>query len=103
MPLHPKQTILSWIQECIEKHSTCNNRSKTYSYPKRLLDVGTVPESRKVKLWESDHTIDKYIALSHCWGKSLLIRTMKESLEKWKSDIPWPLLPKTFQDAIAVT
>ncbi|KAF2843158.1 HET-domain-containing protein, partial [Patellaria atrata CBS 101060] len=35
-------------------------------------------------------------------GKSRHVITEKASLEKWKVNIPWRLLPKIFQDAVII-
>jgi hypothetical protein len=50
--------------------------------------------------------IDRYIALSHCWGK--LTReerfcTYVENIESLKQHIPFDELPRTFRDAVTVT
>ncbi|KAF2496648.1 HET-domain-containing protein, partial [Lophium mytilinum] len=45
----------------------------------------------------------RYIALSHCWGTSQHVTTNRETYEDRTVGIPWSSLPKTFQDAIAIT
>ena len=47
--------------------------------------------------------MDHYICLSHCWGAFQPLKTTKETLPKFKDNIPWDELPKTFQDAVNVT
>jgi hypothetical protein len=45
-----------------------------------------------------------YTVLSHCWGKNPQHIMLKNStVEMLKTGIALSLLPKTFQDAIAVT
>jgi hypothetical protein len=44
-----------------------------------------------------------YAALSHCWGKVQPVRLMKTNVAALKGSIAIASLPKTFQDAIAVT
>lgn len=45
-----------------------------------------------------------YTVLSHCWGKEPQHITLTESTEKMLQDgVALSSLPKTFQDAIAVT
>lgn len=45
----------------------------------------------------------KYVALSHCWGKTKTPILKKHMLRTMTLDIDWQRLPKTFQDAILVT
>ena len=45
----------------------------------------------------------KYVALSHCWGKTKSLVLKKHMLRTMTCGIDWSLLPKTFQDAILVT
>jgi hypothetical protein len=70
--------------------------------PTRVLDVGEpFQHSGVIKLVESGgFQVDRYIALSHCWGKSHRIKTTKTTLEEHKRGIPLCRLPATFQDAI---
>ncbi|KAH9207793.1 heterokaryon incompatibility, partial [Leptodontidium sp. 2 PMI_412] len=44
-----------------------------------------------------------YVALSHCWGGSILPRATKATIQLLKSTIDWGSLTKTFQDAITLT
>ena len=73
--------------------------------PTRVLDVGESSQhSSIIKLVESgDFQVERYIALSHCWGKSHRIRTTKATLEEHKRGILLDRLPTTFQDAIECT
>src|SRR6185437_17140910 len=81
--------IKEWVQECEHTHESCNRDSFT---PTRLLDVSSIESIRTgvdyIKLVECEsHEIgestkrlpetSRYIALSHCWGKSLHITTTK--------------------------
>ena len=45
----------------------------------------------------------RYLALSHCWGKTKHILTTKDTLEKHKSAISFQALSKNFQDAVLTT
>ena len=44
-----------------------------------------------------------YIALSHCWGPSPVVKLLKDNLSSRLDSICFNELPKTFQDAIIVT
>jgi hypothetical protein len=43
------------------------------------------------------------VTLSHCWGQNKIKRLLEENLDQMKKTIRVAELPKTFQDAIAVT
>ncbi|KAF8962342.1 heterokaryon incompatibility protein-domain-containing protein, partial [Flammula alnicola] len=44
-----------------------------------------------------------YAALSHCWGKEQLLTTTQATIAKRMRGIPLEQMPKTFQDAVAIT
>jgi hypothetical protein len=73
--------------------------------PKRLLSISgdqiklAEPSSNDVYLWTS---AKKYAALSHCWGPTLPIKTLHETIEQFKMGINWHALTATFQDGITV-
>ena len=43
------------------------------------------------------------MALSHCWGKSRHTKTTTDTLELYRSAIPFASLSQTFKDAVLVT
>jgi len=45
--------------------------------------------------------VSSYASLSHCWGKTKILRLELQSLEAFRKGITLSSLPKTFQDAIA--
>ncbi|KAF2136519.1 uncharacterized protein K452DRAFT_343063 [Aplosporella prunicola CBS 121167] len=93
--------MLQQIHECIQKHADCKNEMNPV-LPTRLLDIGTEKEP-KVKLYETAGERRKYAALTHRWGKKILITTTKSTLAARKTAIAWSELSPTFQDAIKVT
>jgi len=42
------------------------------------------------------------VALSHCWGKSNVATTTKESLEEHKKQLPCGRMSNFFQDAVYI-
>lgn len=73
--------------------------------PKRTIYVGSA-EEEVVRLCESVEMIAgaAYTTLSHCWGKRpQQIMLTKLTVDMLKEGIALSSLPKTFQDAIAVT
>jgi len=75
--------------------------------PTRVLAVGSL-EAPDLRLHcprkdkEGKWPMGKYIALSHCWGEKLPLRTTKDKLEDYKQHIESSELPQTFLDAVTV-
>ena len=68
-----------------------------------MVDVEAFEQpSQDVKLIDNDGTVERYITLSYCWGKSRTFITTARSLRLRKSRIVYEYLPKTFQDAIKI-
>ncbi|EGS23424.1 putative chromosome transmission fidelity protein [Thermochaetoides thermophila DSM 1495] len=99
---------LTWaadrIQHCIDSHEPCRHQSPDCPLPTRLLDL-TAPVPSGIRLIESSSLPSQspYACLSHCWGKSPFLRTLRQNLPSLKQEIDWDSLPKTFQDAISFT
>jgi hypothetical protein len=71
--------------------------------PTRVLDIQCPDGSPQLRLYEpATGARGQYITLSHCWGKSELLTTKKETLEARKEQISEAELPKTFRDAVAI-
>jgi hypothetical protein len=70
-----------WIQESFGSAESAYG--DVHDLPKRVLDVSNSGESEKIYLKEFDApTQGRYVALSHCWGKSLPIRTTTENISE---------------------
>lgn len=99
--------IGKWIQTCTSSHQSCrpptSNGSKSY-FPTRLLDLGNHPDDgiRLIDTAENNPN-GAYTTLSHRWGGTNPVHTVRENIEDFKKDIALPLLSKTFRDAIQVT
>ncbi|KAI7758889.1 hypothetical protein LZL87_009884 [Fusarium oxysporum] len=93
--------ISSWITDCTDNHSACQNDNTNF-IPTRVLDVART-DTDLVKLVEPAERV-KYVALSHCWGTSEPFTTTYATIGDRKAGFPSELnIPKTFQDAIKVT
>ncbi|KAH7130400.1 heterokaryon incompatibility protein-domain-containing protein [Dendryphion nanum] len=94
--------ISNWLNTCLQSHSPCTTPSAGTWMPTRVVEIYG---HEKVRLCStaSKTTPDKYVCLSHCWGKDPLFRTLKENVSAHHEDIPWSRIPKTFRDAISVT
>ncbi|KAE9371084.1 HET-domain-containing protein [Stipitochalara longipes BDJ] len=70
--------------------------------PTRVIAVGS-EEDPTVRLWVTKGQKGRYTALSHCWGASSIIRTVKLNYFQHQSSISIAAMSQTFQDAIVVT
>ena len=86
-----------WISSCTKKHRRCGTGGPA-PLPKRVIDL--VRHAPDVVLVENENTPDRYLALSHCWGKDKVIVTNGKDLERHKERISFDSLPRTFQDAV---
>ncbi|RYP44874.1 hypothetical protein DL768_008709 [Monosporascus sp. mg162] len=94
-----------WVQTCLTDHALCGMGEPT-SLPTRLLHLGDdlADDTPNIKLIEpSTELRERYVALSHSWGKEQPLRTTTATLEDHKAGIPFARLPKTFQDAVSIT
>ncbi|RYP82544.1 hypothetical protein DL769_001650 [Monosporascus sp. CRB-8-3] len=94
-----------WIQTCLTDHALCGMGEPTPP-PTRLLHLGDdlADDTPNIKLIEPSAELrERYIALSHSWGKEQPLRTTMATLEDHKAGIPFARLPKTFQDAVSIT
>ncbi|KAN0089660.1 HET domain containing protein [Hyaloscypha variabilis] len=94
------EQVATWLDEC-RSHSNCGVPSQTV-LPTRVIDVGHLNDPQPF-LFESGDLVAPYIALSHCWGKTPIVRTTKAALARRKQGIDISLLPPAFQDAIVIT
>ncbi|CRK14558.1 hypothetical protein BN1723_010390 [Verticillium longisporum] len=97
-----------WIRKCSEEHPLCGSGEPT-ELPTRILYLGAdlkfEGHPTDIKLMEPlPNQKDRYIALSHCWGKDQQpLRTTTATLDDHKAGIQFGQLPKTFQDAVMVS
>ncbi|TLD32379.1 HET-domain-containing protein [Venturia nashicola] len=89
-----------WVQEqmhvCDKEHTRCSIHQPGHGkLPTRVVDVNTI------RLATPDTgTVGRYACLSHCWGKSQPLKTLRNNMADFQSNIPWGALPETFKDAI---
>lgn len=105
----PRETIFQsviseWLAICDATHPKClSDRSPL---PSRVLDVSpsnNASGSDEIRLHISNGQFDKYIALSHCWGGGVPVRTTRSTLVSRQNGISFESLPRSFQDAVVVT
>jgi hypothetical protein len=95
-----------WIKTCIASHPICSGSSDVIPwFPTRLLYIGQSPAKVRV-VHTAGHILrsdEKYVTLSHCWGKGQPLRLQKHNKMTLLSGFPVQSLPQTFQHAIIVT
>ncbi|KAF8847708.1 HET-domain-containing protein [Acephala macrosclerotiorum] len=99
--------IEEWIRTCNESHSLCSAAIGYNSnwYPTRLLYANETSGlvNMVVTADASMARSEKYVTLSHCWGKEQQpLRLLKNNMHELKKDIALHTLPKTFQDVVLV-
>ncbi|KZL87036.1 het domain-containing protein [Colletotrichum incanum] len=90
-----------WLHSCQNSHSSCDPESSK-PLPTRVLDVN-YPNPKLVITSNLPRPVEKYVALSHCWGSSQPLRTLNGNIEQHRNGIDLNILPQTFQDAIRLT
>jgi hypothetical protein len=103
-------TARALIKNCVSQHPNCRHHQPS-TLPRRVLDVLLDEVSKGVRLHESDfnneeqrYEFGEYLTLSHCWGSGRNVpKTTNRTLQSHKQNIPWSTLPRTYQDAIALT
>ena len=63
--------VVGWLRECVEKHD-CQGSATTL--PSRVLDLRQSSEGG-ISLYVTDQEIEPYVALSHCWGGEVSMKT----------------------------
>ncbi|KAF2665591.1 HET-domain-containing protein [Microthyrium microscopicum] len=97
------------LKICLSEHEKCRGRATdlpTY-VPSRLIQISHGLKGLLVNLVEPKAgwftRCIPYVALSHCWGHVLTLKTTTLNIGQHKRRIPWNELGKTFQDAVGVT
>ncbi|RTE69011.1 hypothetical protein BHE90_016608, partial [Fusarium euwallaceae] len=99
--------LRAWLDRCTKNHG-CHDRGRG-KLPTRLLDIGGQGAPSILRLVLGQTTSDgKYVALSHCWGKTEPGKvpsycTTKKNIGDREKEFPISDLPATFRDAIEVT
>jgi hypothetical protein len=103
--------IQAWLQDCLNNHKRCSfshvpkDQPTHKKLPTRLINIGNPSNDIPPFLYETRGTPDEcssYIALSHCWGASQIIKTETANYKTHQLGISWSKLSKTFQDAIDI-
>jgi hypothetical protein len=104
--------LKNWFDECASGHQNCKRQDDPGAHgttepelPTRILDVRPENDEAIVRLVEQQGARGDYVALSHCWGppSKRPICTTRNTLVQHLAGLSLSCLPKTFQDAVAVT
>ncbi|KAI8628676.1 HET-domain-containing protein [Xylariaceae sp. FL1651] len=93
------ETALEWIQNCIDTHE-CGGVAKS-TLPLRVIDTG-LHDGSSVRIVRGSPKVDRYVCLSHCWGKEPQLMATEKTLPEYMRSIAWSVLPTTFKDAITI-
>ncbi|OCL07487.1 HET-domain-containing protein [Glonium stellatum] len=95
--------VQEWLQDCSLRHLKCRpcDPFSIPLLPTRVLDIGDA--GTDLRLHHSLNSRGRYVALSHSWGRSQPLRTMKANLSKHSRGLNIHDLPATFRDAVLVT
>ena len=103
LPVNPDFSLVKdWLSQCDDHHPRCSYKPKL-GIRFRILDLQPWGGNSDLRLVENFHNEDRYAALSHCWGASQPLKLTSAIKESFKERITYSHLPKTFQEAIAVT
>ncbi|KAH8653696.1 heterokaryon incompatibility protein-domain-containing protein [Xylariales sp. PMI_506] len=92
-----------WLARCLSQHQSCREHGDDARAvrPTRLLSLdGTIRliDDAEIEIKEN------YVTLSHCWGDPSGIPQLRHETEiSFRQEIPFAILPKTFQDAVTIT
>ena len=96
---------LKWLHECRTRHTRCFTTPTTIPWqPIRLVYIGTSQApTLHLHITQRATSTEPYVSLSHCWDEIQIKRLLKADIERIIEYIEIKELPKTFQDAIAIT
>ncbi|PVH70215.1 HET-domain-containing protein, partial [Cadophora sp. DSE1049] len=89
-----------WLEEC-QNHENCPPQIEV-PLPTRVIKIPDTPGTNP-SLWTTCGISGKYVALSHCWGRSVPVSTTLDTFEAFEREIILTNLPKSFRDAIDIT
>jgi hypothetical protein len=93
---------LQWVEECEAEHADTRCATSYAPLPQRVLDVESL-SSDGVALYTTHGESGKYATLSHAWGTVDQETTMTADIKAHEKGLELRILPKSFQEAVAVT
>ena len=94
----------SWLRTCIMYHPKCQRDIDLSDkfMPSRVMKLDATSGVLRIRLVESLPKPEPYATLSYCWGGDQELKTMRDSIESFKIDMPVHELPATIRDAAEV-
>ncbi|KAH6663085.1 heterokaryon incompatibility protein-domain-containing protein [Halenospora varia] len=96
-----------WLNDCKQNHLLCRDDSNFI--PTRVIDVGSLDDSRQPRLYvtsEKDRCTP-YLTLSYCWGEQTQentnLVTTESTFNERQISIPMDELPLCCRDAVKIT
>ena len=92
----------SWLTKCLSEHSECPGDPALQTWrPARLLHIrNNNPLSVRLVTEDESSESTTYFSLSHCWGKSQVLRLLQGNMEQFKQAIPVDQLSKTYRECM---
>jgi hypothetical protein len=104
------EQLIGCLSECSNAHTECRKRSTPDWTPTRLIDLNRLKTTGAVQLVSCDDiepaqpgTQLHYTTLSHIWGSQKFLTLSASNMQELRAGFVVSRLPKTFQEAIAVT
>lgn len=96
---------IKWFEAC-GSHKRCK-RPENYELnylPRRVIDVGSEADSQlRLFVPSAPRKGEKYVTLSHCWGKENVSQLLSSNFSALLEEIPFESLSRTFQHAVIIT
>lgn len=94
-----------WLDYCLRHHDTCSDSVLPQVLPTRLVEISSAGSPGNVRVFSpaDGQTFIPYLALSHCWGGTQILKLNTNNYNDMYIQIPRVSLSKTFQDAIEIT
>jgi hypothetical protein len=91
-----------WLQTCFCSHTSCfRNKEILSTLPTRVLHVGDSLGNPTLQL--GANKLDRWVALSYCWGGNSDFVLTKKSYNRMLHGVPVDEFPATIRDAIIIT
>lgn len=91
------------IRSCAKDHKACSTTDNPPVLPTRVLSVGHYGQTKQPRVILSAGMKCDYVALSHCWGHSPVLKSTKANLGGHLRGIRMDDLPRTFRHAVVTT
>lgn len=97
------EMMQGWLERCRTDHALCPKYDTEHELPTRVIDVGDAGDVPVLVV--SNGRWGTWVALSHCWGRRLEVKTTRTNLQAHCEGRGLALidLPRTFEDAIRIT